>query len=71
MSHFSLLNQASQTDRQKNSGRYRGKILYLLFILFYGNTKGNAVCVMVCVKYKSSGLEGLFNNFQVHEAEEL
>ena len=32
--------------------------------------KGNAFCVMGCVKDKSSGLEGLFN-FQVHEAEEL
>ena len=41
--------------------------------------KGNAVCVMGCVKDKSSGLEGLEGleglkglfNFQVHEAEEL
>ena len=35
--------------------------------------KGNAVCVMGCVKDTSSGLEGLeaLFNFQVHEAEEL
>ena len=32
--------------------------------------RGNAVCVMVCSKNTSTGLEGLFD-FQVHEAEEL
>ena len=32
--------------------------------------KGNAQCVIGCVKDRSSGLEGLFN-FHVQEAEEL
>ena len=43
---------------------------YLFLSISMAIQKGNAVCVMGCVKDKSSGLEGLFN-FQVHEAEEL
>ena len=43
---------------------------YLFQSISMAIQKGNAVCVMGCVKDTSSGLEGLFN-FQVHEAEEL
>ena len=45
-------------------------IRYLFQSISMAIQKGNAVCVMGCVKDRSPGLEGLFN-FQVHEAEEL
>jgi hypothetical protein len=43
---------------------------YLFQSISMAIQRGNAQCVMGCVKDTSSGLEGLFN-FQVHEAEEL
>jgi hypothetical protein len=64
--------QASQADRQKiqDATGEIFSIFYLFQSISMAIQKGNAVCVMGCVKDISSGLEGLFN-FQVHEAEEL
>jgi hypothetical protein len=43
---------------------------YLFQSISVAIQKGNATCVMGCVKDQSSDLEDLFN-FNVHEAEEL
>ena len=44
--------------------------LYLMLSISMAIQKGNAVCVRVCPKKTSPGLEGLFN-FHVQEAEML
>ena len=65
---FKLVKQISKKIQDATSEKL--STFYLFQSISMAIQRGNAVCVMGCVKDTSSGLEGLFN-FQVHEAEEL